>query len=103
MVNLPNFSLRRQRLTPIEFVPAFQVFKPMVEVRFLKDVSGWVGGTKKLRKKWSFATGEIAAIDSDKAREFVAKGYATPTHPLDPPLTRTEIEDFQGQVTTVGL
>lgn len=101
--NLPNFTRRREKLIPVEFVPVSQVFQPMVEVKFLKDVSGWVGENKSSRKKWSFSTGQIIAIDADKAREFVAKGYCEPTHPLDPPLSHDEVLEFRSNVTVVGL
>lgn len=90
-------------LTPVEFVPVHKVFKPMVEVVFLKDVSGWVNGDKTTRKKWAFSAGKTYAIDKDKAREYVAKDFATPVHPLNPPLEHDEILEFRSQVTTISM
>lgn len=101
--NLPNFNRRRLQLIPVEFVPVSQVFRPMVEVKFLKDVSGWVGSDKSTRKKWHFAAGQTYAIDAEKAREFVAKGYCEPINPLDPPLSHDEVLEFRSTVTVIGL
>lgn len=70
---------RREKVKVVKFVPVKKVFKPMVGIRLLVDVNGWADRERGL--KWHMAAGTTEIIDKDKAREFVAKGYAEFTDP----------------------
>jgi hypothetical protein len=100
MVNVPNFSLRRRKVRPITFVPAEQVFKPQRMVRMTKDVNGYVAPGD--RRKWELSYGREYAIDEDKAREFVIKGYCVP---VDWEVVASEDEraEILSNVTIIGL
>lgn len=102
MFNLPNFRRRRAKLEPIEFVPVRHVFKPMVQIRMKVDLSGWVGD-KRDRRKWAMGAGTYPIIDEDKAREFVAKGWAEFTDKPRKPLSADEIAEYDAQVTKISL
>lgn len=100
MVNLPNFTLRRRRLDRAEWVTAEAAFKPQRMVRMKQDVSGWV--SPEIRKRWSLSYGKEYAIDEDKAREFVIKGYAIPVG-WEVDASDDERAEVLSTVTRIGL
>ena len=100
MVNLPNFTLRRQRSKGVEFLAAEKVFKPQREIRMTKDVTGWV--TRSPLRKWTLAYGRQYAIDEDKAREFCIKGYAIPVG-WEVIASDDERAEVLSNVTIIGL
>jgi hypothetical protein len=102
-VNLGRFRRRHgQALEPVTFVPIRKAFKAQRMIRLNRDVSGWVGGDKRTRKKWSLSAGKEYAIDEDRAREFIGKGYAEPVG-WDPNLSDDERAELEAQVTTIGM
>lgn len=100
--HLPNFSRRRQLIEPVTFVPVRKVFKPMVQIKMLLDLSGWVDG-KESRKRWSMPAGSMQMVDEDKAREFVAKRYAEFVHPPREPISADEQAEYDSQVTRISM
>lgn len=89
---------------PIEFVPVHKVFKAMVKIIPRVDLSGWA--SKDKRQKWGMSVGQTYIIDEDKAREFVAKGYAVfadrdydRRHPISP----DEMLEARSTTTTLNL
>jgi len=85
------------KLKPITFVPVRKVFKPMVEIRLLMDISGWADKDKRV--KWHMAAGSTEIIDEDKAREFVTKGYAKYTSAPKKPISEDERAEALATVT----
>lgn len=90
-------------IEPIQFVPVRHVFKAMVAVKMLADVSGWVDGDKLTRKKWNMPAGTVQVIDEVKAREFVAKGYAVFVNEPLRPLSDDEIAEHAAGVTRIEM
>jgi len=88
---------KRKDLHVVKFVPVSKVFKPMVEIRFLVDISGWVDRDKRI--KWSAAANTVEIIDEDKAREFVAKGYAEFVKRPKQPISQDEQDEHLATVT----
>jgi len=84
------------------FEPVRRVFKAQVQIRMTKDVSGWVGD-KAPRRRWALRAGRLYTIDEERAREFVAKGYAEFTATPRRPLSADEIAEHVAQVTEVRL
>lgn len=89
---------------PIEFVPVKSVFKAMVKIIPLVDLSGWASREK--RQKWGMSAGQTYIIDEDKAREFVAKGYANfadRDYARRHPISEDEMHEARSQTTTLNL
>lgn len=102
-MNLGRFRRKHgQEPGPVEFVAVRKAFKPQRMIRLTRDVSGWVGGDKRTGKRWSLSAGREYAIDEDRAREFIGKGYAVPVG-WDPNLSDDEIAELEAQVTTIGM
>lgn len=101
MANHPNFEARRQKLKPITFVPAEQVFKPVVKVQATRDINGWVN--KKTRVKWSIPANSVAYIDAATAREFQIKGYVRILDGTVEPASDDEVAEIMSTVTTLNL
>jgi hypothetical protein len=93
-----------KQLEEVTFLPVTQAFKPqrMIKIRSGHDMSGWLNDDVETRKRWAMAGGKEYAIDEDKARDYIAKGYATPVG-WDPELTDAEIEAAQSKRTIVDL
>jgi len=87
----------KKDLHVVKFVPVKKVFKPMVEIRLLMDVSGWADKDKRV--KWHMAAGTTEIIDEDKAREFVVKGYAKYTSAPKKPISEDERAEALATVT----
>lgn len=96
----PNFVRRRQKLEVIEFLPVKKAFKPQRLIRMKTDISGWVSQAD--RRKWSLSDKKEYAIDEDKAREFVIKGYAEPIG-WKPVVSEDEKAEMLSSVTTISL
>ncbi len=105
-MRLPGFTRRAKpmagELEPIVFEPVRRVFRAQVQIRMRKDVSGWVGD-KAERRRWALRSGRLYAIDEERAREFVAKGYADFVHPPAQPISDDERAEYEAQVTRVDL
>lgn len=100
MVNLPNFSRRRLRATPITFVPIERVFQPQVRVRATRDLNGWA--SREQRVKWHIPRGRIGCLDADKAREFEVKGYVEILDGAVKPVSEDEAAEFLSTVTIIS-
>lgn len=95
---------RKKDLEPVTFMPVRRVFEAQVQIRMNQDVSGWVGGNKKHRKKYALSKGQVYTIDAKTAREFVAKEYATWVRPQDhQPISDDERAEAKSQITTLSL
>jgi len=92
---------RRRELQPVTFVPVEQVFKPMIKVRALADISGWADRDRRV--KWSIPHGRIGMLDDAKAREFQAKGYVEILDGAVKPVSEDEAAEFLSTVTTINL
>jgi hypothetical protein len=76
----------------------------MVEIIARVDINGWA--SRERGQKWQMQTGRRYIIDEDKAREFVAKRYASfadPEYARRHPITRDEELEQLSQVTTLTL
>lgn len=103
-----RFRRRRSpaaELEPVTFVPVYRAFKPQAPIRMLMDVTGYVGFSKGKAggKKWQLRAGKTYAIDEDKARDFVAKGYAEYVYQPRRPISELEAEEAKGSVSRIGL
>lgn len=96
----PNFTRRRQKLEVVQFLPVKKAFKPQRLIRMNRDTNGWVSQAD--RRKWSLQDGKEYAIDEDKAREFVIKGYAEPIG-WKPIFSEDEKAEMMSSVTTISL
>jgi hypothetical protein len=97
-------SSKKRSFEPITFVPVEHVFAPMVEIVLLRDISGWADRDR--RKKWEMAAHSRHIIDEDKARDFVAKGYAKfidPRYAKRKPLSEDEIAEARSNSTVIYL
>ena len=102
-MRLPNFGLKRQLLEPVRFEPVEKIFEAQVAITMHQDVSGWAK-EKKDRIKFSLSAGKTYTITETKAREFVAKGYASYTYPGNhQPISDDERAEAQSQVTVLSL
>lgn len=101
MANTPNFDARREKLRPVKFVPAEQVFKPQVKVQATRDINGWADRKKKV--KWAIPAGSVCYIDSDKAREFQIKGYVRILDGTVEAASDDEVAEILSTVTTLNL
>ena len=97
---LPNFKRRRLKEIPVTFEPVHKVFTPQRMIRMTRDVNGWVSHDQ--RKKWNLGYGREYAIDEDKAREFVIKGYAIPVG-WEVTVSDDERAEVMSTVTTISL
>ena len=99
MVLIPDFEKRRDKLAPIEFVPVKSFFKPQRKIKMRQDVNGWADRSRRL--KWHLAAGQTYYIDSEKALEFIVKGYATGELPR--PVSDSEKEHLLSEMTRIGI
>lgn len=101
-LNIPSFGRKRALLEPVQFVPISKAFEPQVEVVMHNDVSGWLK-KKSDRLRFSFSAGKRYTISEAKAREFVAKGYASYVDPRNDDISDDERAEFKSQVTVLSL
>lgn len=97
--NHPNFVKKREKLIQVEFVPVKNVFKAMVQVRAMRDVSGWVDVRK--RTKWAMKKDCLYMLDEDKAREFITKGYVEHVQGDYKPVSEMERDEMLSTVTNL--
>lgn len=97
----PPRKKRAPRVQPVRFIPVERVFKPQIKVRALHTLNGWVDRRKKI--KWEIHAGQVGCVDEDKAREWVAKGYAEILDGTIKPISEDEAAEYLSQVTTIGL
>ncbi len=89
-------------LQPITFLPVKKVFRAMVSIEVNRDISGWASREK--RQKWHMGAGTTHIIDEDKAREFVAKGYASFTDPMYAerhPISADEVDEHAATMAII--
>lgn len=93
-----------EEFQPIKFIPVTKAFKPMVEVVFLADVSGWVNRDRRI--KFHAGAGSTHAIDEDNALDWVAKGYCAYKDPRQykkSGLTESVIAERKASVHQISL
>jgi hypothetical protein len=90
---------RRQHseLYPVTF--AAVDWQPQVEVRFTRDINGWLDRDRSV--KWHFSAGSTHMVDEQHAVEFIAKGYATGTLPRH--VSDDEHAEIRSVMTNIGL
>ena len=97
----PRRKRKPKEIEPVKFVPVERAFKPQVKVRALHDLNGWVD--RRRRIKWHIGTGQIGCIDEDKAREWMAKGYAELIEGTVKPVSEDEAAEFLSTMTRIGI
>lgn len=97
----PARKKRAPRVEPVTFVPVERAFKAQVKVRALHTLNGWVDRRRKI--KWEIHAGQVGCIDEDKAREWVAKGYAEVLDGTIKPISEDEAAEFLSQTTRIGI
>ena len=92
---IPSFEARRARearkLEPVEFAPVRRnPLKPQTKVHMQHSV----GGKFESGKRWELIAGQEYWLDSDKADEFIIKGYAQGN------LSRNYSDDEKAEMTS---
>ena len=91
----------REGRPPVKFVTVEEAFEPMIRVRALLDISGWVNRERGI--KWSISKNEIGMLSQDAAREFSIKGYVEILDGTVKPVSEDEAAEMLSTVTTVSL
>jgi hypothetical protein len=89
----------RRRAKPLKFVTPSEAFEPQVEVRMLKDVTGWVDRGR--REKFHLGAQRTYMVDEQTAVEFITKGYAAGELPRE--VSEDERAEIRSVMTTIGV
>jgi hypothetical protein len=96
-----KFTKKKPEVIPVTFAPIRKVFKPQIQVRTLKDISGWVDREKKI--KYHLGAGKFYYLDEETAREFAVKRYVEIHNGTVRPVSPQERAEILSTVTTIGM